>query len=175
MMGILTWVFDHVGVSGLMAIGALIWVALVSTSRWVKKESRLSRNLRMPVYLVADKIEDWGEVPDKVTATGGLLRASQVKVLASSDLHQIPDTSHALVVVFYIKPPSGEQNDLLASVVQRKPKLPFLVYSPDNSAVTTEDRKLIAEKYSAVSNFPLRLFSDIWAVMCTRPASRPKK
>ena len=46
--------------------------------------------------------------------------------------------------------------------------IPVLVYAPDGR-FDNEDMKYLSKKQVAISQFPLRLASDIWAAMCTLP------
>ena len=151
-------------------IGA-VWFAL---TRWVKKEYRLSRNLTAPVYLVADQKQDIDPIGDLLKAEGGMLSEKQVHVITGKQLGEIPPKKAVIVVVYYTKP-AGERNPLLQAVMEKVSpfSIPLLVYSPDTHAVTEQDRNAINDKQGAISNYPLRLLSDIWATMCVVPLNRP--
>jgi len=159
----LGYLFDIAGLVGFL--GAVY----LGAARFFRKESRLSKNLTLPVYLVAEHSDNMGLIRDSLTADGGMLPPKQVHIITDNQLSEIPAKS--IVVVYYVKP-EGDSNLLLADVMAKKTSphsIPLLVYSPDNGAVTPADRKELNKVQAAISNYPIRLMSDIWATMCIFP------
>ena len=159
--------------TSLIGFAGAIWFAL---TRWVKKEYRLSRNLTLPVYLVAEDANrsDMEKLQRLMVQGKGMLSKKQVHFVGT-DIDSIPGKKAALVVFYYSDRQGHARNPLLEKMMIEKTSnssTPLLIYTPDRGAVTEEDMAAINTKQAAISNYPLRLLSDIWATMCVLPVSQ---
>ena len=161
----LDWWSFGIGLAGLI-VGLIsgfgvAWLSKVSG--WFRKERRLSRNLRVHVFLVAQEAKQMEYVQRCLTGVGGMLSKNQVSAVSLQDLEiQMSQERRILVVVHA----NVLQQALDQNVVCKS--MPLLIYCPPDRNV---DRNFIAERLGgwniAMSNYPLRLMSDIWAAMCT--------
>ena len=193
-MDVLNWIADHW--TAFAAVAALLWAFALTASRFLKKEYRITKNLGVPVYFVSHSHQDVAILIERLTPKGGMLSRKQVKSLLPEDLDMIK-TRQCLVIVYcnQIKDagpmdspatepgttksearPQSLSIDLVKKVQDDKAtcmSIPVLVYAPDGR-FADEDMKYLSKKQIAISQFPLRLMSDIWAAMCTLQMHKKK-
>lgn len=140
---------------------AIIVVAFFRFS--LGKEVRLFLNRRRPIMIFKSADQSM-EMETKILKDSGLFTIKEDPTASHQNTDRIKD--HGLIIVGYTKGMPGFSNILAAA---KQHQIPIIVYASP-SAITSEDFKLITDySYHSVCGLPLRLVSDVFAILSTFP------
>ncbi|MCE7936292.1 hypothetical protein DYH10_00655 [Candidatus Saccharibacteria bacterium CPR2] len=128
-----------------------------------KKEKRLFKNIKRPVAIVPSASTDMAHETLLIRNTGFFdvdLKAADSR---SADLI---DNEYRLIVLAY--EPTGDSFGKLFDTLKSK-QIPLIIYSSPGVITKADIKRIQGYSLHTISNTPLRLISDIFAIMSTYP------
>lgn len=143
------------------AIGAAAW-----TRFFRKKETRLFKNIQRPIGIIST-----ADTSLQHEATL-LKRVGFFNVEApSSDKRAVDVLDDKRLVIIGYSPNSKEFKDAFVAAMQRS--IPVIVYSKPGRIDDPEDMEMLqGYSHHSICNTPLRLVSDVFALMSTYPEDK---